>query len=178
MVGIVRGALVMRAAAGSDAWRTTSYGFDRDSAHALLSDLPDGWAVQVSVLADFDRQFDQAGVLVRIDEKRWTKAGIEFCDGSMQASVVVTDVRSDWSVRPVPDWSGSEVTLRVSRSGDALTVRVRRADEPWELLRLAPIDPTATAYAGPYCCAPERDGLEVTFTRWQAGPADPALHPG
>jgi uncharacterized protein len=177
-VGITQGRLVMHAAAGSDAWRTTSYGFVRDSAHALLGDLPDGWAVQVSFLADYDRQFDQAGVLVRMDEKRWTKAGIEFCDGSLQASVVVTDEVSDWSVAGVPDWAGSEVTLRVSRSGNALTVRVRRGDDDWRLLRLCPVDPSAVAYAGPYCCAPEREGLTVTFTRWQAGPADQVLHPG
>ncbi len=176
-VGITAGRLVVRAARGSDAWRTTSYGFVRDSAHALLSDLPDGWAVEVGFLADFGEQFDQAGVLVRIDETRWAKAGVEFSDGSLQASAVVTKEMSDWSVAPVPDWSGSEVTVRVSRSGTALTVRIRRADDHWRLLRLAPIDPAAVAYAGPYCCAPERDGLTVTFTRWAAGPADDALHP-
>lgn len=175
-VAISRGRLVMRAAEGSDAWRTTSYGFVHDNAHVLLSDLPDGWAVQTSFIADFDQQFDQAGLLVRIDENRWSKGGLEFCDGSMQASVVVTDGRSDWSVAWVPDWAGSEVTLRVSRSGDALTFRIRRGDEPWRFLRLAPIDPDAVAYAGPYCCAPSRDGLSVTFTRWEAGPADRALH--
>jgi regulation of enolase protein 1 (concanavalin A-like superfamily) len=177
-VAISQGRLIVKAARGSDAWRTTSYGFVRDNAHALLSDLPDGWAVQVSFLADFAELYDQAGVFVRIDETCWTKAGVEFSDGALQASSVVTMQLSDWAVAPVPDWSGSEVTVRVSRSGTALTVRIRRADEPWRLLRLAPIDPSAVAYAGPYCCAPERDGLAVTFTRWQAGPADPALHAG
>jgi len=55
-------------------------------------------------------------------------------------------------------------------------MRIRTADDPWRLLRLAPIDPDAVAFAGPFCCAPERDGLQVTFTRWAAGPADVALH--
>ena len=81
----------MRAAKGSDAWRTTSYGFVRDSAHALLSDLPGRVGRPGLFLADFDQQFDQAGILVRIDETRWTKAGVEFCDGALQASAVVTD---------------------------------------------------------------------------------------
>jgi regulation of enolase protein 1 (concanavalin A-like superfamily) len=175
-VAIIKGRLVMRAAEGSDAWRTTSYGFVRDSAHALLTDLPDGWAMQVSFLADFHEQFDQAGIFVRTDETCWTKAGIEFSDGSLQASAVVTDGMSDWSVAAVPSFAGTEVTVRVSRSGTALTIRVRSADDPWRLLRLAPIDPAAVAYAGPYCCAPERDGLAVTFTRWSAGPADATLH--
>jgi regulation of enolase protein 1 (concanavalin A-like superfamily) len=177
-VAISQGRLIVKAARGSDAWRTTSYGFVRDSAHALLSDLPDGWAVQVTFVADFAELYDQAGVFVRIDETCWVKAGIEVSDGSLQTSSVVTREVSDWAVAPVPHWAGSEVTVRVSRSGTALTVRIRRADEPWRLLRVAPIDPAAVAYAGPYCCAPERDGLAVTFVRWQAGPADPGLHAG
>lgn len=177
-VAIRGGRLVIRAAGGSDAWRTTSYGFVRDSAHALLSDLPDGWAVQVSFLADFDQQFDQAGLLVRVNERRWVKAGVEFADGALQASAVVTDQMSDWSVAWAPECAGSEVTVRVSRSGDALTFRIRRGEEPWRLLRLAPLAPGAVAYAGPYCAAPEREGLTVTFTRWAAGPADLGLHPG
>jgi regulation of enolase protein 1 (concanavalin A-like superfamily) len=175
-VAIMKGRLVMRAAKGSDAWRTTSYGFVRDSAHALLTDLPDGWAMEVSFLADFGEKFDQAGIFVRTDATRWTKAGIEFSDGSLQASAVVTDGLSDWSVAAVPGFAGGEVTVRASRSGNALTIRIRNGDEPWRLLRLAPIDPAATAYAGPYCCAPERDGLAVTFTKWSAGPAETALH--
>jgi regulation of enolase protein 1 (concanavalin A-like superfamily) len=175
-VAIIKGRLVMQAAKGSDAWRTTSYGFVRDSAHALLTDLPDGWAMQVSFLADFTEQFDQAGIMVRTDETRWTKAGIEYSDGSLQASAVVTDGLSDWSVAAVPSFAGEEVTVRVSRSGNALTIRIRSGSDPWRLLRVAPIDPAATAYAGPYCCAPERDGLAVTFTGWSAGPAEAALH--
>jgi uncharacterized protein len=174
--GIEQGRLKVRAAQGSDAWRTTSYGFVRDSPHALLTDLPDEMAVEVSFLADFDQLFDQAGVLVRVDEQNWIKAGIEFSDGSLQASAVVTRGVSDWSISPVPDWAGREVTVRASRSGTALTVRIRPADQPWQLLRLAPIDPWAAVYAGPYCCAPQRAGLTVTFTRWQVGQPDPTLH--
>jgi hypothetical protein len=38
---------------------------------------------------------------------------------------VVTREVSDWSVAPVADWAGRDVHLRVSRQGDALTVRAR-----------------------------------------------------
>jgi uncharacterized protein len=174
--GIRSGELVVEAAKGSDAWRTTSYGFVRDSAHALLTDLPDGMACEVSFRCDFDQLFDQAGVLVRIDERTWIKAGVEHSDGALQASVVATSGMSDWSVSPVPSWAGREVTVRASRSGTAVTVRVRPGDEPWRLLRVTPMDPDSAAYAGPYCCAPERDGLVVTFTGWWIGPSDVGLH--
>ncbi|MCI4062440.1 DUF1349 domain-containing protein [Micromonospora sp. R77] len=162
---------------GSDLWRRTSYGFVHDDASALLAPFPVGSAVEVSFHLDYAAQFDQAGVLVRVDERQWTKAGVEVSDGQPQLGAVVTREVSDWSVAPVPEWSGREVTVRVSRAGDALTVRARVAGEPWRLVRLAPLDPAAEASAGPFCCSPSRGGLVVRFTGWRVGPADEALHP-
>jgi hypothetical protein len=68
------------------------------------------------------------------------------------------------------------VTVRASRSGDAVTVRARVDDEPFRLVRVCPFPPSAPAEAGPYCCAPTRAGLVVRFRRWATGPADAALH--
>lgn len=170
------GDLVVTAAAESDLWRTTAYGYVHDDGHALLTDLPAGSAVEVSFLADLTEQFDQAGLLVRVDEQTWTHAGVEFADGVPQLGAVVTRGVSDWSTAPVPEWAGREVTIRASRAGDALAVRARCEDGPWRLVRLAPLAPDAAAQAGPACCAPSRAGLEVRFTRFATGPADESLH--
>ncbi|MEV4542791.1 DUF1349 domain-containing protein [Micromonospora echinaurantiaca] len=171
------GELLVEPAEGSDLWRHTSYGFVHDDAPALLAPFPAGSAVEVSFRLDYTEQFDQAGVLVRVDERAWVKAGVEVSDGQPQVGAVVTREFSDWSVAPVPEWVGREITVRASRAGDALTVRARADGEPWRLVRLAPLDPAATATAGPYCCAPTRAGLRVRFTGWRRGPADAALHP-
>jgi regulation of enolase protein 1 (concanavalin A-like superfamily) len=159
----------------SDLWRVTSYGFVHDDGHGLLVDLPDGTAVEVSFLADFAEQFDQAGILVRADETHWVKTGVEYADGAPQVGAVVTREVSDWSTAPFPEWHGREVTVRVSRSGDALTVRAKAGGD-WQLVRLAPIDPSLPWRAGPFCCSPTRAGLEVRFTAFATGPADAALH--
>ncbi|MEU9868844.1 DUF1349 domain-containing protein [Actinomadura sp. NPDC048021] len=169
-------ALVVTAARGGDFWRTTSYGYDRDSGHALLSPFGPEAAIEVSFVASYDHQFDQAGLLVRLSATTWIKAGAEYCDGALQLGAVVTHGVSDWSSAPVP-WQGREVTIRASRSGDAVTVRARAGDEPWRMIRLAPFPPGVMAAAGPYCCAPERDGLTVRFTRVAETPPDAALHP-
>jgi regulation of enolase protein 1 (concanavalin A-like superfamily) len=169
-------ALVVTAVEGSDAWRETSYGFVHDSEHALLAALPTDRAVEVRFVAAFDQQFDQAGVFLRAAADSWVKAGVECADGVLQLGAVVTDPRSDWSVAPVPDWSGRTVTVRVSRSGDALTIRARVDDEPLRLVRVVPFDPSAEVEAGPFLCAPTRAGLTVRFLSWEVGPADAALH--
>ncbi|MDR0482644.1 MAG: DUF1349 domain-containing protein [Cellulomonadaceae bacterium] len=177
-VGVVEseGGLTVEAEEGSDAWRRTSYGFIHDSEHGLMAPFRHGTAVEVTFRADFSQQFDQAGVFVQVSDTRWVKAGCEFADGQIQLGGVVTDEFSDWSVAPVPEAGGREVTIRVSWADDALTVRARIGDEPFRLVRVIPFAPDLVAKAGPYLCAPTRSGLHVTFTRWQVGPADAALH--
>jgi regulation of enolase protein 1 (concanavalin A-like superfamily) len=168
--------LLVTAAEGSDLWRTTSYGFVHEDGHGLLQPFELATAVEVSFRVDYDALFDQAGVLVWADPTRWVKAGVEFADGAPQLGAVVTHERSDWSCAPVPSWTGSVVTVRVSRAGDALTIRARREGEPWQMVRLAPWPPDVRAQAGPFCCAPTRPGLHVSFTDWRVGPADDRLH--
>jgi regulation of enolase protein 1 (concanavalin A-like superfamily) len=167
---------VVVAGGNTDFWRTTSYGFVNDNGHALLTAFRPGSSVEVAFIADFREQFDQAGLMVRVDERNWIKAGVEFCDGLPQLGVVVTREVSDWSTSPVPEWAGREVTVRASRTGDAVTVRARCEAEPWRMIRLAPLDPDAVASAGPLCCSPTRDGLQVRFTRFVTGPADSSVH--
>ncbi|MDO5533721.1 MAG: DUF1349 domain-containing protein [Propionibacteriaceae bacterium] len=168
--------LLVEAAEGSDAWRVTSYGFVHDTEHALLAPLAQGRAVEVTFVAAFEAQFDQAGLFLRAAEDVWLKAGVEWADGTPQVGAVLTNPVSDWSVAPVPSWLGRAVTVRASRDGDAVTVRARVDDDPWRLVRVAPFPPEADVAAGPYCCAPTRAGLTVRFTRWAMGPADASLH--
>lgn len=168
--------LIVEAAEGSDAWRTTSYGFVHASEHALLATMQTDTAMEVRFVAAFDAQFDQAGLFLRIDDEHWIKAGVEYADRVPQLGAVVTNEVSDWSVGPVPDWAGRDVTVRASRSGDAVTIRARVDDEPWRLVRVAPFDERATVEAGPFVCAPTRAGLQVRFRRWSRTEADAGLH--
>lgn len=169
-------ALVVGVREGSDAWRTTSYGFIHDSAHALLAPLNSHDAMEVTFTLDYDQQFDQAGLMLRVDSEQWIKTGVEISDGAPQVGAVVTRGFSDWSVAPVPTWVGRQVTVRASRAGDAVTVRARVDDEPFQLVRVAHLDPSLKVLAGPYCCAPTRAGLSVTFTGWSRTAPDQALH--
>lgn len=162
----------------TDFWRVTSYGFVHDNGHTLLTELRDGRAVEVTFVSLLEAQFDQAGLMVRIDNRNWIKAGVEMSDGVPQLGAVVTRDMSDWSVASVPSWNdgSTPVTIRASRSGDALTVRAKLGNEPWQFVRLAPLDADAIVTAGPMACSPTRGGLQVRFTKFALGPADLALH--
>lgn len=169
-------ALRVTAIEGSDAWRTTAYGFVRDAEHALLAPLAVGEAMEVVFAADFTAPFDQAGLFVRADDEHWMKAGVELADGVLGVGAVVTDVMSDWSIGAVPEWSGRALRVRVSRGTDALTVRAGVDGDPLRLVRVAPFRGDLAAAAGPFVCAPTRAGLEVVFTEWARTAADLSLH--
>lgn len=77
------------------------------------------------------------------------------------------------SIAPVAEWSGRRVRVRLSRSGDAVTVRLD--GEARRLVRVAPFPADVQAMAGPLVCAPTRAGLQVRFCEWSLGPADPTL---
>ncbi|MDR6435337.1 regulation of enolase protein 1 (concanavalin A-like superfamily) [Paenarthrobacter nicotinovorans] len=170
------GDLLVTAVESSDAWRVTSYGFIHDTEHALLAPFPQDSAMEVEFTAGFSEQFDQAGIFVRVSAERWIKAGVEFADGAAQVGAVVTDGFSDWSLAPVPEWNGGRVRMRVSRSGDALTIRAATGGNELQLVRVVPFAPDLVATAGPFTCAPTRAGLTIPFHSWRATPADSNLH--
>lgn len=170
------GDLLVTAAESSDAWRVTSYGFIHDTEHALLAPFPQDSAMEVEFTAAFSQQFDQAGIFVRISGEHWIKAGVEFADGAAQVGAVVTDRFSDWSLAPVPEWNGGRIRIRISRSGDALTIRAGSGSNDLQLVRVVPLAPDLVALAGPFTCAPTRAGLTVPFHSWRATPPDSQLH--
>jgi len=168
--------LVVTTADQSDFWNRTGYGFVHDNGHALLRDFPAHTAMEVEFSADWTHKFDQAGFFLYADSEHWGKAGVEYADGVLGLGAVVTDGMSDWSVGHVPEWMNARIRVRVSRTEDAITVRARANDEPWRLVRLAPIDPTLTWSAGPHAASPTRSGLRVTFHTWESAPADLSIH--
>lgn len=170
------GALVIETAYESDFWRITGYDFVHYSGHGLLVDFPPNTAMEVEFSADWTHEFDQAGLLLHADQTHWAKAGVEFADGVLGLGAVITDEMSDWSVGHVPDWMTHRIRVRVSRSSNAITIRAKAGDEPWRLVRLAPIDPDLSWRAGPLAASPTRAGLEVRFHSWDSGAPDPSIH--
>ncbi len=46
----------------------------------------------------YQSQYDHAGLMLKYTDTVWLKCGVEFLDGRVVASVVVTNDYSDWSV--------------------------------------------------------------------------------
>ena len=129
------------------------------------------FSASAKVRGDYEALYDQAGLFLRIDERHWIKAGIEFTDGLMHFSVVVTRDVSDWSVIPLPRAKPSDaVSVRLTRHGDAVRVQFSVEGAPWQLARLCPF-PAADAEIGVMACSPERAGFHAVFDDIVVGPA-------
>ncbi len=156
------GRLTVTADPGTDFWRTTSYGYVRDTGH-VYGDRVDGeFDLSVRVRGAYGAQYDQAGAMVRVDDRRWLKTGVEYFDGRLRLSTVVTLDYSSWAVGELPRGT-TEVALYLARRGDSVEVRYRADGGERELAAVVYVPPAQTVLAGAMCAAPEGEGFEVSF---------------
>jgi regulation of enolase protein 1 (concanavalin A-like superfamily) len=170
--------LVVRTGEKTDFWNRTFYGFKNGNGHLLAHPVHGDFSAIATFAADYRNLYDQAGLMVFIDDRTWLKAGTEFTDGAPHFSVVATrEDQSDWSMMPLPGTPGETVTMRVTRHAEAIRVQLAVGTD-WRLVRLAFLPMPETIEVGPMCCSPTGAGLEVRFMRFEIGPPIPRdLHP-
>jgi hypothetical protein len=157
-------ALTVHTDPNTDFWRTTHYGYVRDSGHVLSRAVAGDFRLVTTFAGAYTHQYDQAGAMLRIDAENWIKTGIELVDGGQQAGVVVTRGVSDWSVVDIPN--AEQISIAIERSGDAVTVRYGLdGAEPTTMLRLAYFPPEVPTWAGVMCASPDGPGYSVRFDR-------------
>lgn len=156
------GTLTVTADPGTDFWRTTHYGYIRDSGHVYGQQMDGDFDLSMGIQGFYAEQYDQAGAMVRVDERHWLKTGIEYFDGRIRLSTVVTLNQSSWAVAELPD-GASELSLLLARRRDAVEIRYRIDDDAIELAALVYMPPDRAVFAGAMCAAPEGTGFEVSF---------------
>ncbi|MBB6096687.1 hypothetical protein HNR42_000099 [Deinobacterium chartae] len=154
--------LTVRSGPDSDFWRHTHYGFVRDSGHARLTVMRGDFDATVRFRGDYRDLYDQAGLLLRLDPERWIKCGVEYVEGRQLLSVVVTHGFSDWSVTPL-EGQPEEITLRLERRAEAVTVLAAPSGQAPQMLRMAYFPPEPEVEVGPMCASPQGQGFEVSF---------------
>lgn len=154
---------------GTDFWRETHYGFTRDTGHFLGLATAGDFTAEVRVQAEYRALYDQAGIMLRLDERHWLKAGIELSDGQAMLGSVLTIGRSDWATGPYSGDPG-DLRLRLTVAEGVVRLQASADGRRWGLVRLAPFPRAAAYLVGPMCCTPERAGLAVRFSEFRLGP--------
>jgi regulation of enolase protein 1 (concanavalin A-like superfamily) len=154
----------------TDFWRKTRNGAERDNGHFYYQILPgdQSFTITVNVRGKYNARYDQAGLMLRIDEKNWIKCGVEYVNGQQFASVVVTvNGWSDWSIVSIN--SPDILKLRVKREREAVHIEYAEGENgEYKMMRLAyfpVIDKSQSLMVGIMCASPNSDtqGFDVNF---------------
>jgi regulation of enolase protein 1 (concanavalin A-like superfamily) len=162
--------LTVTADPGTDFWRQTHYGYVTDTGHLYGTPVTGDFDLSVVVDGAYADQYDQAGAMIRVDDRHWLKTGIEFVDGRPRFSTVVTLEYSNWAVADLPP-DCTELTLLLARRGDSVEVRYRMGDSgAMALAGVVYLPPGPPALAGAMCAAPTGAGFTVSFRELTVGP--------
>lgn len=153
----------------TDFWRTTHYGFIRDSGHFFYRDVSGDFRARLCFVGRYQDLYDQAGIMVRASETHWLKCGLEFVHGVQYASAVITRQFSDWSVAPLAG-QPERVWFEVRRKREAVAVLYSLDGTKFVLLRLADFPVVPTVSVGPVCASPDGGGFEVVFESFTVEP--------
>jgi len=164
---------------GTDFWQRTYYGFQNNNAPAYVWDVDRNLTFSCSIRFDYHVLFDQAGVVVWIDENNWIKASVEYDNDvfSRLGVVVTNNGYSDWSTRNCE--SRGYISLRISQRGPDFLIEANEGGD-WEQLRICHLAvlgettlgmgkqkagdvPSAPVAMGVYACSPGDSSCDVEF---------------
>lgn len=146
----------------TDFWRKTHYNFIRDSGHFYYTEFTGDFMASVKISGQYKALYDQAGLMLRLNEKVWLKTGIEFVNNVQQVSAVVTRDYSDWSVIPLLE-NPASLWLRLQRNKGTVEIQYSLDGKSYTMLRMAYLTEEETLQVGLMCASPESEGFQVKF---------------
>ena len=160
---ITNGCLVIQTEL-TDFWQKTHYGFEKDDGHFLYCELKGDAVLRSKLTMLPQHQYDQAGLMVRVNQDCWIKASLEFENPTLSrlGSVVTNFGYSDWSTQ---DCSPAihELDLRITRTGPDYLIEFNK-DGVWSQLRMTHLhSEETTVQCGIYACSPVAIGFAPEF---------------
>jgi uncharacterized protein len=154
--------LTVRTRGKTDFWRKTFYGYVTDNGHFMHLPVSGEFTLQARVNGNYGALYDQAGLMVRLDERNWMKCGSELVDGKRWASVVFTRDFSDWSTMEDVTQTGA-VWWRVVRRKDSIEAQCSKDGDKYLTIRQGYFPAAVKVMVGVMCAAPEGAGFDATF---------------
>lgn len=163
------GRITVRSAPQKDFWRVTHDGGVRDTGHFYYRMAQGDFNAEVKFSGEYRDLYDQAGLMLRVDETTWMKCGVEFTNGQQNASVVVTRDYSDWSIVPLPG-DPAALWLRVARHGVTLEVSYSLDGAEFTMLRQAYFTDRPEVEVGLMIASPTGNGFTAVFEDFTVTP--------
>lgn len=156
------GTLEMQVTAKTDYWRKTHYGFTVDDGPFYYAEHGGEFEVVVKAIGDYQSRYDQMGLMLRIDEERWIKTGIEYVDGVYNFSTVATDKYSNWSVIALSE-KPEAVWIKAVRRMDSVEIFYSLDGKSYQLSNLVHFDDNTPVKIGMMAASPDGHGFKARF---------------
>lgn len=172
--------LKMTTGGGTDLWQRSYYGFRNDNAPALLFESDENFSFSTRLLFDYQKRFDQCGLLIYLDSENWFKASVEYenTEFSRLGSVVTNRGYSDWATSDIP--TPTEIVYRLSRRGPDFLIEAALPGEAFRQMRIfhlhalgettsamgsaqPPLPAEGKVSFGLYACSPLDSSFTVRF---------------
>ncbi|WLT37558.1 DUF1349 domain-containing protein [Synechocystis sp. B12] len=158
--------ITVKTAPKTDFWRITHYDFIRDNGHFYFNEIVTDFTADVKIRGNYQDLYDQAGIMIRADERHWIKTGIEYVNGVQNLSAVVTHDYSDWSMTPLPH-APEYLQLRVERRRETIQIFYWEQSSGYIPFRMTYLPTSEALQVGVMCASPEGNGYTVTFENYQ-----------
>jgi len=170
---IENNSVIIQPNAASDFWQRTHYGFQNDNGHFLYLETNKDIIMQTHVRFKAAHQFDQSGLMIRLDQDNWLKTSIEYqLENPASLGAVVTNFGySDWSIQFV-DQQINEAWFRLERSGKDFVIDASLDGKVWHRIRVCRLHKAdGIVQCGLYSCSPIDCGYEAIFEQFEINDA-------
>jgi len=157
--------LVIKTSPDTDFWQNTHYNFQRDNGHCLLTTVDKDFSITVRTEFSPEKQYDQCGLMIRIDAQNWIKASVEFetKTHSRLGSVVTNLGFSDWATIDINSEINS-MWYRIQSKQKDILIEYSTDGMDWKQLRIAHLHSDYKAiHVGIYACSPMNSSFEAKF---------------
>jgi regulation of enolase protein 1 (concanavalin A-like superfamily) len=163
--------LFIRTSPDTDFWQKTHYGFERDNGHCLLTKTRSDFSLVVRTEFSPEKQYDQCGLMVRLDSENWIKTSIEFetANHSRMGSVVTNSGYSDWATIDIHNQI-NEMWYRIQSNGNDFLIEYSYNGTLWNQLRITHLHKDFDEISiGIYACSPMDSSFQAVFDDFTIG---------
>ena len=158
------GKITVHADPGTDTWREPKEGGIRSKGHFRYQPVEGDFTAEVSISGDYKDLYDQAGIMVMLDDHTWMKCGVEFVHDVQHASVVMTREWSDWSIVALDNPPTTHI--RAERKGHLLFIYYSLDKKDYRLMRKGYFADSQLLNVGIMAASPQK-GFTVVFENFQ-----------
>ncbi|MCA9459797.1 MAG: DUF1349 domain-containing protein [Nanoarchaeota archaeon] len=149
----------------TDFWQKTHYNFQRDNGHCLLTKIRNNFSITVKTEFYPQKQYDQCGLIIRINSENWVKASIEYEteNHSRLGSVVTNFGFSDWATIDINSKINS-MWYRIQSKQNDILIEFSDDGKTWKQLRITHLQSKYEELdIGIYACSPMNSSFKSIF---------------